>query len=89
MSRNRRQTRPRARSPHWLTLAAAGAAGYFLGSGPVLAAACWLRDATGWDVFYAVEWMYPVRLMPGAAAGEAWLSYVRWWMELLGTHLPG
>ena len=31
---------------------------YVLSSGPVLASAFWLREATGWDAFYAVMYLY-------------------------------
>jgi hypothetical protein len=48
---------------------------YVLSSGPVLAAAFWLRDRTGWDGFYAVMWLYFPLLVAGHNTPvEAWFG---------------
>jgi hypothetical protein len=63
------------------------AAGYVPSSGPVLAAAFWLREATGWDGFYGAIWLY----YPLFAFGrwEPLHAYIEWWVELFGTVGPG
>lgn len=60
---------------------------YVLSSGPVMAIAFWLREATGWDGFYAVLFVYyPLFMLgPDNPMGE----YIEWWVELLGTVGPG
>jgi hypothetical protein len=64
-----------------------GAIGYVPSSGPVLAAAFWLRESTGWDGFYAVMLIY----LPLLALGHdnAIGAYIDWWVKLLGTVGPG
>ena len=67
--------------------ATAVAVAYVFSSGPVLAGACWLREATGWDGFYAAFWLYLplfglVRLQPVEA-------YIQWWFWLFGAVGPG
>ena len=79
---------PRHRqSPRWLSLTVAALAAYILGSGPIIAAAFWLRDATGWNGFYAVVWLY----FPLAFAGpdSVLSSYIEWWVALFGAVGPG
>ncbi len=68
-----------------------GLIGYVPSSGPVLAAAFWLREATGWDGFYGVMYLYYPLLagLRGTAAYE-WLDrWITWWVELFGTVGPG
>ncbi|MBM4076298.1 MAG: hypothetical protein FJ267_11745 [Planctomycetes bacterium] len=58
---------------------------YVLSSGPVLATAFMLREATGDNRFYAVMWFYfPIFLMPRFL----WGGYISWWVELFGTVGP-
>jgi hypothetical protein len=60
---------------------------YVLSSGPVLATAFWLREATGWDGFYAVMWVYyPLIVLPHSNPIDA---YIEWWVKLFGTVGPG
>jgi hypothetical protein len=60
---------------------------YVASSGPVLAAAFWLREATNLDQFYLVMWAYYPLLVWGP---DAWpVAYVEWWCEALGTVGPG
>jgi hypothetical protein len=60
---------------------------YVPSSGPVLAAAFWLREATGWDGFYAAIWLY----FPLFAFGRfpPLDAYIEWWVEFFGTVGPG
>ena len=60
---------------------------YVPSCGPVLATAFWLREATGWDGFYAVMWLY----YPLLAWGHGGLlgDYIEWWVKLFGTVGPG
>lgn len=60
---------------------------YVLSSGPVLAAAFWLREATGWDRFYAVLFVYYPLLILGRQSPVA--AYIDWWVKLLHTVGPG
>ncbi len=61
---------------------------YVLSIGPVLGMAFWLREATGWDGFYAVMWLYlpllyfhPVPILDG---------YLEWWVsDVFHTVGPG
>lgn len=62
-------------------------AGYVPSSGPVLATAFWLREATGWDGFYAVIWFYFPLFVFGR--WEPLDAYIEWWVELFGTVGPG
>ena len=57
---------------------------YVISSGPVLAAAFWLREATGWDGFYLTLPLYWPVVMTSLGKG-----YVEWWVHLLGTVGPG
>jgi hypothetical protein len=59
---------------------------YVLSSGPVLPVSFWLRQATGWDGFYATIWLYfPLIVAPG----RAFEAYIEWWVRMLGTVGPG
>jgi hypothetical protein len=59
---------------------------YPLSSGPVLAAAFWMREATGIDAFYSVMWLYfPILKLPR----PLWDAYIGWWVNLFGTVGPG
>jgi hypothetical protein len=64
-----------------------GALLYVISSGPVLAVAFWLREATGWDGFYLSMWIYYPLLVSG---DDTWAkAYIEWWVRLLGTVGPG
>jgi hypothetical protein len=71
-------------------IALLASAAYVLSSGPILATAFWLREATDWDGFYLAIWLYyPVFLM-GALNPDGLVSqYIEWWVELFGTVGPG
>lgn len=70
----------------WLAALACLPLAYFASSGPVLATAFWLREATGWDGFYATMYLYyPVLAWGGGLA----MTYVEWWTRLFGTVGPG
>jgi hypothetical protein len=61
---------------------------YVLSSGPVIAAAFWLREATGWDGWYAIAFLYYPLLAAGAHDNPIdW--YVGFWVWLFGTVGPG
>ncbi len=60
---------------------------YLLSSGPVLAAAFWLREATDWDGFYAIMFIYYPLLALGH--GNPIDAYIEWWVHLFGTVGPG
>jgi hypothetical protein len=60
---------------------------YVLSSGPVLATAFWLREATGWNGFYAVMYLYYPLLAPGRFGPLD--AYIEWWVKLFGTVGPG
>ena len=62
---------------------------YVLSSGPVIGLACWLREATGYDQFYAVFWLYlPLWYLVGN--GGILGSYVEWWVvDVFHTVGPG
>jgi hypothetical protein len=66
-----------------LTLAALA---YVLSSGPVLAVAFWLREATGWEGFYAAMWLYYPLLVRRTEPVDA---YITWWVNLFDTVGPG
>jgi hypothetical protein len=61
---------------------------YVLSSGPVLATAFWLRDATQWDGFYRVMWLYYPLLACGPLSYPV-AVYLSWWCRLFGTAPPG
>jgi hypothetical protein len=59
---------------------------YVLSSGPGLATAFRLREATGHDGFYAAVWVYyPILMLPR----PVWDPYIEWWVKLFGTVGPG
>ena len=59
---------------------------YLLGSGPILATAFWLREATGWNGFYAALWLYAPLWFIGLFEPDDWVSeYIEWWVNLLLT----
>ena len=60
---------------------------YALSSGPVTACAFWLREATGWDGFYAVLWVYYPLF---AWKSEVFRHYIDWWVvDVFHTVGPG
>ena len=74
---------------HWVPIAVvASLLLYLASSGPVLAAAFWLREATGWDGYYAVMFLYyPLLLMEH---GNPLHAYIEWWVvDVVGTVGPG
>ncbi len=71
----------------WTLTIAAAAVLYVLSIGPVLATAFWLREATGWNGFYTVMFVYYPLLAPGRF--EPLDAYIEWWVELFGTVGPG
>jgi hypothetical protein len=77
-----------SRRGHWATTIVALLVIYVISSGPILAIGCWLRDATDWDGFYAVFYLYLPILY---AVGDVDLveSYLMWWMKLFDTMPPG
>jgi hypothetical protein len=60
---------------------------YILSSGPVLAASFWLREATGWDGWYASIYLYLPLFALGHNNPIDW--YIEFWVRLLGTVGPG
>ena len=71
----------------WLAALVVLPLAYVLSSGPVLALAFWLREATGWDGFYAVGFFYSPLLAMGHDNPVD--AYIEWWVELFGTVGPG
>jgi hypothetical protein len=60
---------------------------YVLSSGPVLATAFWLREATGWNGWYSAMLLYYPLLMLGHGN---WVDmYIEFWVKLFGTVGPG
>jgi len=57
-----------------------GAIVYVPSSGPILATAFWLREATGWDGFYAAMWLYFPLLIGGHdnPVGPFVMLYIEW-----------
>ena len=61
---------------------------YVLSSGPVLGTAFWLREATGWDGFYAAMIIYYPLLTMGHSNPIS--TYIEWWVvDVFGTVGPG
>jgi hypothetical protein len=59
---------------------------YLLSSGPVLATAFWLADATGWQGFYLALWLYaPLLLLQHV---DPLMTYIDWWVDLFGAVGP-
>ena len=78
----------RSKSVGWPQLIVFALTFYVLSSGPVLATGFWLREATGYDGFYAVMWLYAPLLMLGH--GNPLMSYIEWWVvDVFGTVGPG
>ncbi len=61
---------------------------YVLSSGPVLATAFWMREATGRDGFFLALWLYYPLLRPAGPNGLL-MEYILWWCNLLHTVGPG
>lgn len=59
---------------------------YVLSSGPVIATGFWLREATGWNGFYAVMWAYYPLVRHHDTPFE---RYIGWRVDLFGTTGPG
>ncbi len=61
---------------------------YVLSSGPMLGIAFRLREATGWNAFYAVIWLYYPLLLLGH--GNPIDAYIDWWVvHVFHTVGPG
>lgn len=61
---------------------------YVLSSGPVIAAAFWARETTGYDAFYAILWLYFPILILGH--GNPVDAYIEWWVvDVFHTVGPG
>lgn len=76
------------RVPTWPIILAVVTIGYVLSSGPVLAICFMLREATGWDGFYAAIWLY----YPILVWGHTWplSNYIEWWVvDVFNTVGPG
>jgi hypothetical protein len=76
------------RGTGWLFLIVLVPVLYVLSSGPALGLAFWLREATGWDGFYAVMFVYYPLLIMGH--GNPIDSYIEWWVvQVFHTVGPG
>jgi hypothetical protein len=71
----------------WLLLVVSCLVFYLLSSGPVIATAFWLREATNWNGFYSVLYFYYPLLIWGR--DNPIEMYIEWWVDLLGTVGPG
>lgn len=60
---------------------------YVASSGPVLAASFWLREATGWDGWYATMYLYFPLLFLGH--DNPIDAYIEWWVRMFQTVGPG
>ena len=76
----------RKRSARWAIVAITCLLVYVLSSGPTLATAFWLREATTWDGFYAAMLVYYPLLELGH--GNPIDTYIEWWVHLFGTVGP-
>jgi hypothetical protein len=74
------------RIPRYVIVALICVIAYVLSMGPVLATAFVLREATGWDGFYAALYLY---YPPIAYGGDPARDYIDWWVALFGTVGPG
>jgi hypothetical protein len=77
-----------ARRGHGATTIVALLVIYLMSSGPIMAIGCRLRDATDWDGFYAVFYLYLPILYPLGDV-DLFESYLMWWMKLFDTMPPG
>ncbi len=81
-------TSERAKRVSWPQVILLAVIGYVLSSGPVMAVGFWLREATGWDGFYAVMWLYAPLLLLGH--NNPVMYYIEWWVvDVFGTVGPG
>ena len=86
MDETKDKPRPRSRARWIVAVLVIVFVLYPLSSGPVLATAFWLREATRIDAFYGVMWVYlPILKLPRSL----WGPYVGWWVKLFGTVFPG
>ena len=81
------KTSVQRRAGPWAVLLVGFVVLYILSSGPVLATGFWLREATGWDGFYGVMWLYYPLLAWGHWQPLDW--YATWWCNLFHTVGPG
>ena len=77
----------RKRLIRWTIVVIACLIVYVLSSGPVLATAFWLREATGCDGFYVAMFVHYPLLELGH--GNPIDTYIEWWVGLFGTVGPG
>lgn len=61
---------------------------YVLSSGPMIGLGCWLREATRWDSFYLVFYLYyPCFIFGRDSLIE---MYIEWWVvDIFHTVGPG
>lgn len=67
----------------WMLALVVGLLLYVLSSGPVLAASFWLREATGWDGWYACGYHYYPLIAFGHDNPIDW--YIGFWVWLFGA----
>ena len=85
MRDERNERRPSA--TFWIACLLLVLVSYVLSSGPVLASAFWLREATGRDEFYAALYLYYPLLVFGHQNPIG--AYIEWWVNLFDTVGPG
>lgn len=79
---------PISRVVRWMVALLAILIAYILSSGPVLGLAFWLREATGWDAFYVVMFLYYPLIVLGH--GNPLDAYIEWWVvDVFHTVGPG
>jgi hypothetical protein len=82
------RTRSIAPLLRWTAILVAVLCLYVLSSGPVLGLAFRLREATGYDAFYRVMWVYYPLIAAGH--GNPLDSYIEWWVvDVFRTVGPG
>ena len=78
---------PRSRSGAYLLLPIALIM-YLLSSGPVIGLGFWLREATKWDAWYGVMWLYYPLFVVGTPYPLG--AYIDWWVvDVFDTVGPG
>jgi hypothetical protein len=71
----------------WMLALVVGLFVYVLSSGPVIAASFWMREATGWDGWYATMLLYYPLIALGHDNPIDW--YIEFCVRLSGTVGPG
>lgn len=81
-------TRREKKPTNWPLLALLALVAYVLSSGPIIAIGFWLREATGWNGFFAVIWLYYPLVCWGH--GNPFMDYIEWWVvDVFGSVGPG